>query len=332
MKKFTAVLIFSIGLTLSGCGNISQAETPIVEEKNESEMGSSDIEAEQVSETETVENSSENTVDAINTCISQGGPYGKISISLHDDWSYELCPMDSDQLVYGMYGIKFYPESVNDGYIAINYVGPFGVCGMGLVEESATVAGIPASIGTFDNHEYWDFVAFQGAYEGMVALTYDVDEWWSEYGDQALDILDTLSYDPSVKEGGACIDSEESEIKELALYLRLKNISPTGATLVFRQYDAEAPKGELSYGEEFVIEVLKDGEWEKAPIPVEGNYAFNAIGIMLPCEEVSEREIDWKWLYGELAPGEYRIGKSILVSKEVGSSDKYMIYAHFILN
>ena len=116
------------------------------------------------------------------------------------------------------------------------------------------------------------------------------------------------------------------------MYFSLKNITPTGAKLIFNQHDANAPKGELSYGEDFVIEVLKDGEWEETPIPVEGNYAFNAIGIMLPCEEISEREIDWEWLCGELAPGEYRIGKSILVSKKVGSSDKYMVYAHFILN
>ena len=45
----------------------------------------------------------------------------------------------------------------------------------------------------------------------------------------------------------------------------------TGATLVFDQYDAEAPKGELSYGEDYVIEVLKDGKWEEAPITVEGD-------------------------------------------------------------
>ena len=86
------------------------------------------------------------------------------------------------------------------------------------------------------------------------------------------------------------------------------------------------------YGEDFLIEVLKKGEWEKAPISLEGNYGFNAIGIMLPCEEISERDIDWHWLYGELEPGEYRIGKSVDDFIESGKFDKYMVYAHFILN
>lgn len=332
MKNYTVVLIITIGLALYGCGDTSQIEESVIEEGQEIEIDAPDIQPEQEPVIETANKSSESTAEIVNTAISQGGPYGEISLSLPDGWGYELCPMDSDELVYGMYGIKIYPDDADDGYIAVNYTGTFGVCGMGLVEESATVAGKPANIGTFDNHEYWDFVAFQGEYDGVVALTYYVDNWWSEYGDQALDILDTLTYDPSVKEGGACIDSEESEIKEIALYFTLKNVTPTGATLVFNQYDAKAPKGELIYGEDFVIEVLKNGKWEEAPIPVEGNYAFTSIAIMLPCEEISEREVDWEWLYGELAPGEYRIGKSIDDFIESGKFDEYMVYAHFILH
>ena len=81
-----------------------------------------------------------------------------------------------------------------------------------------------------------------------------------------------------------------------------------------------------------MIEVLKDCEWEEAPIPIEGNYAFHDIGFNLPCENISEKEVDWHWLYGELAPGEYRIGKSVLDLIESGNFDKYMVYAHFILN
>lgn len=332
MRKFVVALIISMGLALYGCGDTSQTDEPIVEEENASEIDAPNIQAEKAAESETDEKLPEDTVEIADTAISQGGPYGEISISLPSGWSYELCPMDSDELVYGMYGIKIYPNDADDGYIAVNYVGSFGVCGMGLVEESATVAGKPVSIGTFDNHEYWDFVAFQGTYDGVVALTYDVDDWWGEYGDRAIDILNTLSYDQSVKEGGACIDSEESEIKEIALYFTLENITPTGATLVFNQYDAKTPKGELIYGEDFVIEVLKDGKWEEAPITVEGDYAFYDIGYNLPCEEISEKEMDWEWLYGELAPGEYRIGKSVIDLIESGNFDKYMAYAHFILN
>ena len=329
MRKFTVALMISMALVLGGCGDASKTEISVIQGEDTPETEISTVQTGKAPETEVVDNSSEN---AISTVISQSGPYGEISISLPDGWSYELCPIDSDNLMSGMYGIHLYPDDVSDGFIEIAYMDFFGVCGTGLMEESTTVADEPVNIGTYDNHEYWDFIAFHGKYEGMVALTYSVDDWWSEYGDQALDILNTLSYDQSLKEGGAYVYNDESWIMEIELNFSLKNISPTGATLVFNQHDANAPKGELIYGEDFVIEVLKNGEWEEAPIPLEGNYGFNAIGIMLPCEEISEREIDWEWLYGELEPGEYRIGKSVLDSIESGNYDKYMVYAYFILN
>ena len=132
--------------------------------------------------------------------------------------------------------------------------------------------------------------------------------------------------------GSTFINDEGSQIPEIALSVSLKNITPTGATFVFDQYDADAPKGELIYGAEFVLEVLKNGEWERAPVTKEGNYAFNLIAYFLPCEEITEFEIDWGWLYGELEPGEYRIGKGVDDFIETGVYDSYMVYARFILN
>ena len=81
-----------------------------------------------------------------------------------------------------------------------------------------------------------------------------------------------------------------------------------------------------------MLEVLKNGEWEDAPITVDGNYGFFDIGYPLPCEEITEREIVWEWLYGKLEPGEYRIGKGVNDFIESGNYDSYMLYAHFILN
>ena len=52
------------------------------------------------------------------------------------------------------------------------------------------------------------------------------------------------------KKDGIYVYNEESQISEIALSFSLKNISPTGAPLVFEQYDADAPKGELMFGED----------------------------------------------------------------------------------
>ncbi len=145
----------------------------------------------------------------------------------------------------------------------------------------------------------------------MVALTYSVEEWWSEYGAQVLDILDTLSFDQSVKEGGAYVYHEEAQIDEIGLYFSLKNISSTGASLVFKRYDVEAPTGTLQFGDDFMIETKKDGGWEEGPVIVEGNYAFNAVAYMLTSDMV-EQELDWEWLYGELAPGDIGLEKALM--------------------
>lgn len=170
----------------------------------------------------------------------------------------------------------------------------------------------------------------------MVALTCSVEGWWSQYDSQALEILDTLSFDTSVKEGGAYIYTQESEIEAIALQLSLKNISSTGVTLVFNQYDKDAPTGELDYGEEYAIERLTDGKWEALPGPVEGseseNYAFNDVAYLIKTESVSEKEVDWEWLHGPLPPGDYRIKKVVHDFRGTGDFDEYMIYAQFVLN
>ena len=134
----------------------------------------------------------------------------------------ETSPTDSGLLVNGLYGIRFYPENAAGGYIAVVYIDWFGVCGTGLAEEQATIAGTPANIGTYDNHTYWDFIAFEEDYAGIVALTYNVEGWWEEYSEQAMDILGTLSYDASDKEGGAYIRTPEDELDKIGLYLTLE--------------------------------------------------------------------------------------------------------------
>lgn len=340
MRKFAAVLAISIGLMLCGCGNGAGAEQPETENGNEAGTGQSGIQNESAADTGLPELQNENapivrglgTQDENTTVIdvTQGGPYGEISISIPEGWNYEMYPVDCDELMSGMYGICFYPEGVTDGYVELAYFDSFGVCGTGLAQEKATIAGNAANIGTYDNHEYWDFITFQGECEGVVALTYSVGDWWGEYVDQVADILDTLSFDQNVKEGGAYIYGSESQINEIGLSFSLKNISSTGATLIFRQYDADAPKGELIFGDDYFIEVQRDGKWESVPVVIE-NAAFNAIGHIIFPDDSAEQEISWEWLYGELAPGEYRIGKSILESNESGGHQTYMIYAQFIL-
>ncbi len=184
---------------------------------------------------------------------------------------------------------------------------------------------------TYDNHEYLDFIAYEGKNKGLVASTYSVDEWWDEYTEQAMEILGTVSFkaeDLSTTEG---IYYDDTEAADIGLSMRINNVSRSGAELFFVQSDGN-PKGDLEYGDEFIIEENVKGEWTEAPIVVAGDYGFNAIAYPITKDGANDFEIDWEWLYGELEPGEYRIGREIMDFVETGSYDKYMVYVHFIIN
>lgn len=348
MKKTTAILLASMSLLLNGCESLTESEglaasstpelhtqnTPELHTQNTAELQTESAPDSSASEmrTENAEPAAPESAGAESVNVTQGGPYGSISVTLPTGWSSETYPIDSDGLLSGMYGIHFYPEEVSNGYISVVYMDSFGVCGTGLLEETATVAGASAWIGTYDGHDYWDFINFDGEYEGIVAMTYFVDEWWNGYAAQVMDILNTLSFDREQKEGGAYVYNAESEISGIGLYFSLKNISSTGATLVFRQYDADAPTGELEYGEDFVIEQRKDDKWEPVPVILDNDYGFDAVAYSITAGDTSERELSWEWLYGALAPGEYRIKKVVNDFRSSGDYSQYTICARFILN
>ncbi len=271
--------------------------------------------------------------------VTQGGPYGEISLRLPAGWDYELCPIDSPRLRTCLYGIQFYPESAEEGFIEAGYVDGFGVCGTGLSQTKRTLAGREASVGTYDGHAYWDFVFMTEGQEGLAAFTFSVGNWWEEYGEETYAVLDTISFDPDTKEGGVCLYGEDCTAEEIGLKLSLKDITSSGATLVFLLYDAQAPQGELVWGEVFSLEVFGEEGWESVQ-PLPGNFAFNSIGYELSPKTAREtaagnylleQEVGWEWMYGKLPPGTYRLGKSVSEQRAEGRKD-YMLYAEFLLN
>ncbi|MCI8801185.1 MAG: hypothetical protein HFH88_15435 [Lachnospiraceae bacterium] len=344
MRKWTIISVLLAGVMLCGCADTGDSEQaagsgqgmePVESQEDNGPEAEAISGAESggeqsgdVAEPDSPEKPDENsTREAV-----QGGPYGRLSLSLPEGWCYEEYPMDSEELRGGKYGILFYPEGAGEGFIEVCYAGRFGVCGTGLQSENRTIAGKSASVGTYDNKNHWDFIIFQEEYEGVVALNSSEDGWWKEYGAQVYDILDTLSFEPEMREGGACVDSEQSELTEIGLHLSLKNVSATGATLVWNHYDPEAATGELQCGDDFVLQQMENGQWEEVPVVVEGNYGFHAIAYPIPAGETKEQQLNWEWLYGQLAPGEYRIGKGVGDFRASGDFDEYTIYAQFILN
>lgn len=322
MKKTFYALFLAASLMMAACGSASDPEGT-----GTSGTESNPAQSENMPSTEETNGLRENGAWKE---ITQGGPYGSISLSLPDGWSYELCAVDDEKLLSGDYGIHIFPDAASDGYVEVAYISSFGVCGTGLKEETVTLAGDSANVGYYDGSKIWEFVVFGGDNTKIVAMTSSVDSWWTDYSDQVMEILDTLVFQAADQTGAIGVYYEDSYLEKPAIMVWAVNISETGATIRFRQYDASIPE-ELSFGEDFKVE-KKDGDnWQEADIVAEGNFAFHDVACIIAKDDFTEFVYDWEWLYGSLEPGEYRIRINIMAQKSDGGYDNYTAYAHFIL-
>lgn len=90
------------------------------------------------------------------------------------------------------------------------------------------------------------------------------------------------------------------------------------------------PTGELQTGSYYILETLQDGVWKEAPCFAEVAWTCEA-WMILPDSTVGW-DVDWEWLYGELPPGVYRIGKNIMDFRDTGNYDSKMFYAEFAIS
>lgn len=263
--------------------------------------------------------------------VSQGGPYGKLTVAVPKGWDYKLCPVDSDELISGMYGIHVFPEGITDGYIEIKYDESFGVCGTELRYERANLAGIDVKIGTYGSHKYWSHIAFDGELDNIVAVTYGCEKWWDKEADLSLAIIDSIKFDRDTVEGAVVIQNNDSYIEKIDLSLQGSDVTNTGLTITYNLHK-DRTYGEVFYGTEYVIEKKNDNIWVEIPVVVEGEYGFESIAYVLSASKKSEENIDWEWLYGKLSPGEYRIRKNICEKIiENNKINEYEAYVYFVL-
>ena len=50
---------------------------------------------------------------------------------------------------------------------------------------------------------------------------------------------------------------------------------------------------------------------------------------LIPMNAQTSEEVDWSWLYGELSPGRYRIGKEVMDFRGASDYDILNYYAEF---
>lgn len=128
--------------------------------------------------------------------IGYSTEYANISLRLSEDWEYDTFEGPDEFSQNGeeqYFGIEIWPCGHSDGKIRIEYSPYFAVCGTGLTGKKTTIGNYEASMGFYDNNETWSFIALSGeAQRDYVILNEGTDEWWSDYGIEAMAILDTL--------------------------------------------------------------------------------------------------------------------------------------------
>lgn len=200
LNMISALTLTATVLALTGCGGVAtlplESTQPVADgteittdEKERPDEGATQVDLQ----------------ESKGTTVTQPGPYGSITLTIPDGWEYHECSAGDDALFGSSYGIQICPLG-QKGCVEIGYCDAFGVCGTGLEEKHETVAGADANVGYYDGSKIWSYVVFRGDNEKIVAETWDVDAWWNldatnllTYGDQVMQILDTLQYDASTQ-------------------------------------------------------------------------------------------------------------------------------------
>jgi len=83
--------------------------------------------------------------------------------------------------------------------------------------------------------------------------------------------------------------------------VREDTVTPDGATFDLRCEE------QTGCGYDFALERREGGAWRELPIVATGNYAFPGSALVLYPDQLREHKVSWNYIYGSLAPGEYRI-------------------------
>lgn len=116
-----------------------------------------------------------------------------ITLQIPESWGSSTISPDDEEYDASMTGgISFWPAGRAEGKVFFGYYPDlFAVCGTGLETTAMTLAGQTASVGTYDDHEVWDFIRFS---DHFAVWGQDHEAWWAEYGEQAMAILDSAVF------------------------------------------------------------------------------------------------------------------------------------------
>lgn len=112
------------------------------------------------------------------------------TLEIPEDWEYEIGEFSEED--YYDFGLYLCPKGEKEGRLAVLSTEMFAVCGTGLKTEKTMFGDFEANQGTYDGKNVWDFMTFTFESRDFVALNEGMDSWWSEHGEEAMNILSTI--------------------------------------------------------------------------------------------------------------------------------------------
>lgn len=114
-------------------------------------------------------------------------------------------------------------------------------------------------------------------------------------------------------------DYNETPENGVTLELKADSLTLAGADFIISNNSDKT----VETGSEFIIEILKDGKWNRIDI---GDSDWTLEAWIYKAGQSYDLSIDWKGYYGELPPSDYRIIKEYCFE---GSPDKYYCICGF---
>ena len=126
---------------------------------------------------------------------------------------------------------------------------------------------------------------------------------------------------------------EPEETMKWNLEMQVTDVTPSGLRAEFIQHGVINPRdgGELMFGSEYTLEKWVDGSWEPVEmLPQEHDVAWTTEAYLIGQNSTAPFQVDWEWLYGQLPPGQYRIGKGVTLRYYLlGDTEHESFYGEF---
>ncbi len=164
----------------------------------------------------------------------------------------------------------------------------------------------------------------------LVALTEDKNYDFEDYENMFLSMLSSRhnAVETNAKRAAFRLYGDTDK---WGISLTAKDITSKGLTLVIEQFGGK-PTGELQTGEAFSLEAVNDkGDWSPVATNPLIDYAWDSIAYGIRNNDITELKTEWKWLYGELPDGYYRLKKEITDFRDAGDFDKEVYELYFTI-